>query len=70
MRNLASELFAYEAGELSTAEELELFSALIQSGWVYELQVHYRRVAHDYVLAGLLSRNGDILAEPDEMEAW
>ncbi len=68
MQDIASQLFAYEAGQLDNREELRLCAALIKYGWNSHLQGFYRCIAQDYVLAGLVSPDGDVLAEPEE--AW
>lgn len=53
--DLADRLFAYEAGELESEEEMvELFQDLIESGWIYHLQGSYQRTAITLDDAGLI----------------
>ena len=53
---LADKLFAYEAGELESEEEvIELFQSLVDNGWAWSLQGRYGRTAMDLIGAGLVS---------------
>ena len=53
---LADKLFAYEAGELESEEEVtELFQSLVDNGWAWSLQGHYGRTATSLIAAGLVS---------------
>lgn len=46
-------IIAYENGELSEEEVIELFQDLIDSGQVWSLQGHYGRTAAALIDAGL-----------------
>lgn len=48
-----SKIIAYESGELSDAETIELFQELINSGLAWSLQGHYGRTAKALIEAGL-----------------
>ena len=60
-RDLAGSLAAYEAGEMTTEEVIDLFSVLIKSGFAWQLQGHYGRYAQVLIDAGTLTSNGDRL---------
>ncbi len=65
--DIAERLFAYEDGQLTHAQQVELFADLIACGWIWHLQGAYQRTASDYVMAGLISPpDGELLAEPEE----
>jgi hypothetical protein len=49
---LATVIIAYEAGELTGAEALDLFQSLLDSGVIYRLQGHYQRRATELVALG------------------
>ena len=51
---LADKLFAYEAGELEGDEVLDLFQALVDNGWAWELQGSYGRAAVSLLKQGLI----------------
>jgi hypothetical protein len=64
--NLHQELyliFAYENGELTEQETLQLFSYLIKNDVLKALQGHYQRTARFYVEQEYLSPSGDILID-------
>ena len=56
-----SQIIAYESGELSIEDTLELFADLIKSGLAWQLQGHYGRTASSLIDAGFISRDGSIL---------
>lgn len=50
---MLNQIIAYEAGELSEDEIIELFQELIDSGLAWTLQGHYGRTAVALIEAGL-----------------
>ena len=63
--DIASRLFAYEEGELGEEEQvLELFADLIKSGWAWQLQGRYGRMARDLIEGGWISEDGEVLVSP------
>jgi len=63
LQELTNQIIAYEAGELTEERIVVLFSHLIRSGLVWELQGHYGREAENLIRSGLLDLNGNILGE-------
>lgn len=49
----------YEMGMLNEAETLELFSMLLRTGQVWQLQEHYGRTAHELIHKGVLTIDGE-----------
>ncbi len=63
--DVASRLFTYEEGELGEEEQvLELFADLIKSGWAWQLQGRYGRMARDLIEGGWISEDGEVLVSP------
>lgn len=60
MNDLASQIIAYETGELSGIEMIKLFSELVKNGMAFTLQGHYGRIATDLMRAGILDQYGEI----------
>jgi len=58
---LVDRIVAYETGETSDDETLNLFAELIKSGLVWKLQGHYGRTAAQLIESGLISKTGEIL---------
>jgi hypothetical protein len=56
MYDIADKLFEYEAGELDDDETIELFQALVDNGWAWELQGMYGRMAVRLIELGLVIR--------------
>lgn len=54
-------IMAYENGELSETQIIELFSSLLRSGLAWQLQGHYGRTAADFINAGVLTAKGEII---------
>lgn len=65
---LVDKIIAYETGELSNSETLELFSELIKTGQVWQLQGSYGRTAHALIERGYLDKDGNILKHIEEDE--
>lgn len=47
-------IIAYESGELSDEETIELFQDLVNNGMAWRLQGHYGRTAEALIEAGLV----------------
>jgi hypothetical protein len=60
MNGLVDSIMAYESGELSDAETVELFSELVQSGMAWNLQGSYGRMATTLIQNGFLTPDGEI----------
>ena len=56
MINLTEQLIAYECGNLTESQTIQLFQHLIDSGVVYFLQGHYGRRAEALIELGLCQR--------------
>lgn len=53
-------IIAYEQGELTDSESLELFGQLIRSGLAWSLQGHYGRTAAALIDGGYLTAEGEL----------
>mgnify|MGYP001166325740 CR=1 FL=1 len=53
MEDLTNKLTAYESGQLTDEESVELFQYLIDSGMVWKLQGHYGRMSEYLIESGL-----------------
>lgn len=49
-------IMAFEEGNLSVKETVQLFQELVDSGLVWQLQGYYGRVARDLIQAGLINQ--------------
>lgn len=58
--DLVSKIMAYEAGELSDFDTVQLFSELVKSGQAFKLQGSYGRTANALINDGWLLLNGDV----------
>jgi hypothetical protein len=56
MVNITELLVAYESGEQTETETIQMFQHLIDSGLVYMLQGHYGRTAEYLIAAGKCKR--------------
>jgi len=56
--NRIEKIMAYEQGDLSDDETIDLFCELIKSGLAYSLQGHYGRTAHGLIQAGYIKPDG------------
>ena len=69
MTDLVGQIIAYEEGELSDTETVELFQHLVDTGMAWTLQGSYGRTARDLIEAGYVTRQGDRGA-PVPVDAW
>ena len=53
--NLASQIIAFEQGELDREETISLFQRLVDSGLAWQLQGAYGRTAQRLIRAGLVT---------------
>ena len=67
--DLVGSIIAFETGEASTQETLDLFSDLIKTGQAWTLQGSYGRFAHTLIEQGIIDTDGTILKSADELEA-
>ena len=65
------EIIAFENGELTQVQVLELFSYLIRAKLVWKLQGNYGRTVNSLIEAGLIEDSGEInweMVEPEEQD--
>lgn len=60
MSKLIRRIVAYEHGELSTGDTLDLFSDLVVTGVAWQLQGCYGRAAAALIDSGLLDKSGNL----------
>jgi hypothetical protein len=58
--NIVDLIIAFESGEMTTEEQIKLFSTLIKSGMAWSLQGIYGKTASYLIDAGLIDRDGEI----------
>lgn len=58
--DIGSQILAYEDGELTESQTLQLFAKLIRDGICWQLQGHYGRTARRLIDAGIISERGEI----------
>lgn len=59
--DIASAIVAYEQGDLSNEDTLDLFGELISSGLAWQLQGSYGRAAARFIEAGLIDAHGTVM---------
>lgn len=59
-RDIVGDIMAYENGDLSMLQVLELFGHLIRSGMAWSLQGSYGRTAQALIDGDLLTADGDL----------
>lgn len=60
MNDLVGRIMAYEDGDLSDAEVVELFAALVASGMAWQLQGSYGRQAVALIDGGFITAEGEV----------
>lgn len=65
--DLITTIVAFESGELNSADTIVLFSNLIKTGLVNQLQGSYGRGARNLVLQGYLNNRGEITCNLEEL---
>lgn len=60
VRDFVGDIIAYENGDLSALQTLELFAHLIRTGQAWTLQGSYGRAANAFLEEGLLDGDGTI----------
>lgn len=58
MKDTFSDIIAYEQGELTEEETIELFQSLVDSGFAWKLKGHYGRMAMNFIEAGFVVAPG------------
>jgi hypothetical protein len=53
-------IIAYESGDLSDYQTVNLFSDLVRTGLAFQLQGHYGRTAAALIEAGYIDREGNL----------
>lgn len=59
--SILDQIMAYEDGELSADEVIELFAELVASGMAWQLQGHYGRTAVALIRQGFITEDGEVL---------
>lgn len=62
-----SEIMAFESGELSAVDTVNLFSSLVLTGMAWSLQGFYGRTAANLIEQGILSDTGEILVDVEAL---
>jgi len=58
--NMVDAIIRYENGEMPQEEAIKMFSYLIKTGAAWKLQGSYGRTAHQMILDGLISPDGEV----------
>jgi hypothetical protein len=53
-------IIAYESGDLSDYQTVNLFAELVRTGLAFQLQGHYGRTAAALIEAGYIDREGNL----------
>jgi hypothetical protein len=53
-------IIAYESGDLSDYQTVNLFADLVRTGLAFQLQGHYGRTAAALIKAGYIDREGNL----------
>jgi hypothetical protein len=61
-------IIAYEQGDLSDYEMVNLFAELVRNGMAWSLQGHYGRTAASLIDAGYIDREGNLSLAALELE--
>ena len=58
--SILNSIIAYESGEMTANEQIELFARLVESGMAWSLQGHYGRTAKYLIDSGAIDVKGNI----------
>lgn len=61
--DMVDAIIRYETGELNLEETVQMFAYLIKTGTAWRLQGSYGRAAHQLIVDGVISRDGEINEE-------
>jgi hypothetical protein len=61
MTDITSKIIAYESGEATTWDILEMYAELIKTGMILGLQGTYQREARHLIDEGIIDQNGNII---------
>lgn len=70
MANFEERLEAYSCGDLAGIQVVELFADLIQSGAVWGASSSFGRTAANLIQEGVISPDGRILMDTDDIETY
>jgi hypothetical protein len=59
--DIVGRMVAFENGELSNDEALDLFGELIKTGMAWQLQGSYGRTAGDLIERGIITPEGEVV---------
>lgn len=60
IKSIVDDIIAYETGEASPLQTLELFATLVRTGQAWQLQGSYGRTAASMIESGLITPDGDL----------